>query len=463
MSQHGTIGQKERLLEGSIWKGLLYFALPILLGQIFQQLYNTADAFIVGRFLSDNEYAAVTSTGSLVFMLVGFFSGISVGAGVVIARYYGAQEIDSLRKSIHTTVIFGVVAGILMTVLGVTLTPLLLKWMDTPWQLMPHSKQYFQMYFLGGLAICMYNLCMGILRAVGDSEHPLYYLIFSSLLNVALDYLFIGVFGWGVWAAALATTISQFVSMFLCLFRLFHYKSDYQLRWKEMRVSWPHMWEIIRYGLPSGIQNSIISFANVIVQTNINGFGPETVAGCGTYAKLEGFAFLPITCFTMALTTFVSQNLGAKQYERTKKGTRFGLICAVVMAELIGVILVVFAEPLMKCFMPENPAAVDVGKRQAMIESLFFCFLALSHCIAAILRGAGRPVIPMLIMLGCWCILRVIFISIMVPLVNQSWVIFVAYPLTWTVSSILYLIFYFKSDWLHAFERSGRKKQEETT
>lgn len=462
MSQHGTLKQKERLLEGPIWKGLLYFALPILLGQIFQQLYNTADAFIVGRFLSDNEYAAVTSTGSLVFMLVGFFGGISVGAGVVIARYYGARDVESLRKSIHTTVIFGVAAGIIMTVLGVTMTPLLLKWMDTPKELQPYSEQYFQMYFLGGMAICMYNLCMGVLRAVGDSKHPLYYLIFSSLLNIGLDLLFIGVFGWGVWAAALATTISQFVSMFLCLYRLFHDPADYQLRWKELKVSWPYLWEVVRYGLPSGIQNSIISFANVIVQTNINGFGPETVAGSGTYAKLEGFAFLPITCFTMALTTFVGQNLGAKQFERTKKGTRFGILCAMIMAELIGVILVVFSEPLMELFMPDNPKAVQVGIRQSQVESLFFCFLAFSHCIAAILRGAGKPMVPMLVMLGCWCVLRVAFISVMVPLVNESWVIFMAYPLTWTVSSILYLIFYLKSDWVHAFERRERAKQEGT-
>ncbi|MBQ7872158.1 MAG: MATE family efflux transporter [Oscillospiraceae bacterium] len=462
MSQHGTPVQKERLLEGPIWKGLLYFAMPILLGQIFQQLYNTADAFIVGRFLSGNEYAAVTSTGSLVFMLVGFFGGIAVGAGVVIARYYGAKDIESLRKSIHTTVIFGVAAGIIMTVLGVTMTPLLLEWMDTPPELQPYSEQYFRMYFLGGIAICMYNLFMGVLRAVGDSKHPLYYLIFSSLLNVGLDLLFIGVFGWGVWSAALATTISQFVSMFLCLYQLFHYPTDYQLKWREMKVSWPHMWEIIRYGLPSGIQNSIISFANVIVQTNINGFGPDTVAGCGTYAKLEGFAFLPITCFTMALTTFVGQNLGAKQFERTKKGTRFGILCAMIMAELIGVILVVFPEPLMEAFMPDNPTAVQVGIKQSQVESLFFCFLAFSHCIAAILRGAGKPMVPMLVMLGCWCVLRVAFISVMVPLVNESWVIFMAYPLTWTVSSILYLIFYLKSDWVHAFERSERSKQEET-
>ena len=213
--------QKHSLLEGSIWKGILIFALPILLGQVFQQLYNTADAWIVGQFRSNEEYAAVTSTGSLAFLLVGFFGGIAVGAGVVIARYFGANDLENMRKSIHTTVIFGLISGIFLSALGVLVTPTLLKWMGTPEEIMPYSVSYFRVYFMGILATVMYNLCMGILRAVGDSKHPLYYLILSSILNVILDWLMIGVFGLGVCAAALATTISQFISMFLCMFHLF--------------------------------------------------------------------------------------------------------------------------------------------------------------------------------------------------------------------------------------------------
>ena len=214
--------------------------------------------------------------------------------------------------------------------------------------------------------------------------------------------------------------------------------------------------EVIRYGLPSGIQNSIIAFANVIVQTNINSFGQDTVAGCGTYAKLEGFAFLPITCFTMALTTFVSQNLGAKQYERAKKGTRFGIVCCVVMAEMIGIALLLLAEPLMG-FFTDNEAAIHIGMRQARVESLFFCMLSFSHCIAAIMRGAGKPMVPMFVMLGTWCAIRVAYISILVPIVKESWVIFSAYPVTWTLSSIIFLIFYLATDWLHAFDKQKSK------
>lgn len=452
--------QKHSLLEGSIWKGILIFALPILLGQVFQQLYNTADAWIVGRFRSADEYAAVTSSGSLVFMLVGFFGGIAVGAGVVIARYFGAKDTDQLRKSIHTTVIFGFASGLFLSALGVLVTPILLEWMDTPAEVLPYSVEYFRFYFMGILATSMYNLCMGILRAVGDSKHPLYYLIISSIVNIVLDWLFIGVFDWGVWSAALATTISQFVSMILCLIRLFRVQEVYRLRLSELRVSWKHLGEVVRYGLPSGVQNSIIAFANVIVQTNINSFGRETMSGCGTFAKLEGFAFLPVTCFTMALTTFVSQNLGARQYDRTKQGVRFGLICGVVAAEVIGVLMLIFAKPLMELFIQNDPGAVAVGIKQIRVEALFFCCLSMSHCIAAVMRGAGKPMIPMFIMLGAWCVLRVLYIQIMVPIVQESWVIFSAYPVTWTVSTIAYLIFYFKSDWLHGFDKKQKVLQK---
>ncbi|MBE6928013.1 MAG: MATE family efflux transporter [Ruminococcaceae bacterium] len=452
--------QKDNLLQGPIWRGLIFFAMPILLGQIFQQLYNTADAWIVGRYLPGAPYAAVTSTGPLVFLLIGFFGGIAVGAGSVIARYYGANDIDKLRKTIHTTVLFGLVAGMILSVIGVCFTPTILHWMGAPKDSFQYSVEYFRYYFLGGISITMYNLCMGILRAVGDSKHPLYYLIISSIINVVLDFLFIAGFGWGVWSAALATTISQFISCILCIWQLFRCKEVYTLKLREMRVDKFHLREIIRFGLPSGIQNSVIAFANVIVQTNINSFDSVAQSACGTYAKLEGFAFLPITCFTMALTTFVSQNIGAKQYDRVKKGSNFGTLCAVVIAEFIGVIMVVFARPLMEFFIKNNPEAVDIAIQQARIESLFFCFLSFSHCIAAILRGAGKPIAPMLVMLGTWCALRVAYISIVVPIVEKPWVIFSAYPLTWTVSSIIYLILYLKTDWIHGFDQVGSFKEK---
>ena len=396
---------KHSLTSGSIWRGMLFFALPILLGNIFQQLYNTADAFIVGRFLDKNAYAAVSSSGSLIFLLVGFFNGIAVGAGVVIARYYGAKDNEKLQTAVHTTLAFGLTAGIVLTVLGMTLTPQLLRLMKTDADVLPNSIDYFRMYFAGSIAIVMYNLCVGILQAVGDSRHPLYYLILSSLVNIALDLLFVGVFHWGVWSAALATSISQFVSLGLCIFRLCHYDTVYRVCLRKIRFHLPMLKQVIHFGLPSGVQNSIIAFANVIVQSNINAFGSNAMAGCGTYAKLEGFAFLPITCFTMALTTFVSQNLGAHQYERVKKGVRFGIVCSTTLAECIGVVLFLLAGPLVAIFQ-NDPAVIEIGVRQAHVEALFFCFLAFAHCIAGIMRGAGKPTVPMFIMLAIWCVLR---------------------------------------------------------
>lgn len=448
---------KHSLTEGSIWKSMLFFAFPILLGNIFQQLYNTADAFIVGRFLEKNAYAAVSSSGSLIFLLVGFFTGIAVGAGVVIARYYGAKDYDKLHTAIHTTLAFGLAAGIILTVLGMTLTPQLLRLMKTDPQVLPNSVAYFRMYFAGSIAIVLYNMCVGILQAVGDSRHPLYYLILSSLINIGLDLLFVGVFGLGVWSAATATTIAQFISLGLCLYRLCHYDTVYRVQLRKIRFNFPMLRQIVHFGLPSGVQNSIIAFANVIVQSNINAFGADAMAGCGTYSKLEGFAFLPITCFTMALTTFVSQNLGAHQYDRVKRGVRFGILCSVTMAEIIGALIFLFSPALVALFQ-NDPPVIAIGVKQAHIEAFFYCFLAFSHCIAAIMRGAGKPTVPMFVMLAVWCVLRVSYISIAVPMVERIEVVFSAYPLTWFTSSVIFLIYFLKSDWLHNYDRLEQKK-----
>ena len=448
---------KHSLTEGSIWKSMLFFAFPILLGNIFQQLYNTADAFIVGRFLEKNAYAAVSSSGSLIFLLVGFFTGIAVGAGVVIARYYGAKDYDKLHTAIHTTLAFGLAAGIILTVLGMTLTPQLLRLMKTDPQVLPNSVAYFRMYFAGSIAIVLYNMCVGILQAVGDSRHPLYYLILSSLINIGLDLLFVGVFGLGVWSAATATTIAQFISLGLCLYRLCHYDTVYRVQLHKIRFNFPMLRQIVHFGLPSGVQNSIIAFANVIVQSNINAFGADAMAGCGTYSKLEGFAFLPITCFTMALTTFVSQNLGAHQYDRVKRGVRFGILCSVTMAEVIGALIFLFSPALVALFQ-NDPPVIAIGVKQAHIEAFFYCFLAFSHCIAAIMRGAGKPTVPMFVMLAVWCVLRVTYISIVVPMVERIEVVFSAYPLTWFTSSVIFLIYFLKSDWLHNYDRLEQKK-----
>lgn len=444
------------LTEGSIWKNLTLFAIPILLGQIFQQLYNTADAWIVGHYCNDAQYAAVTSTGSLVFLLVGFFSGIAVGAGVVIARYYGARDEKNLNTAIHTTVAFGLLAGVLLTVVGVLCTPALLRAMQTDKSYFRYSVEYFRFYFLGSVAIVMYNLGMGILRAVGDSKSPLYYLIFSSLVNVALDFLFVGAFRWGVWSAALATTISQFVSTVLCILRLMRGGEGYKLRLREVRLQPAMLREIIRYGLPSGVQNSVIGFANVIVQSNINSFGKVAMAAYGAYSKLEGFAFLPVTSFTMALTTFVGQNLGAGLHDRAKQGSRFGIIASVVIAELIGVTMYLLAPQLVAFFSP-TPDVIALGTRQMRTTALFFCLLAYSHAVASICRGAGKAFVPMVIMLLFWCVVRITYITIVMRIIHEIQYIYMAYPITWSLSSIVYFLYYHFSDWVHGFDKQPKK------
>ena len=445
------------LTEGVIWKKLLMFAFPILLGNIFQQLYNAVDALIVGHFMDNSALAAVTSSGSLIFMLVGFFNGIAIGAGVVIARFYGAKDHQGLKLAVHTDIAFGLMAGVILTILGVSFTPTILQWMGTPENVLPNSISYFRFYFLGAIFVVMYNICVGILQAVGDSKHPLYYLIVSSLLNVVLDLLFVGVFRWGVWSAAFATSLSQGVSVVLCLRRLMKYDTPYRLYLRQIRFHLPTLRNVIRFGLPSGVQNSIIAFANLIVQSNINRFGDAAMAGCGSYAKVEGFAFLPITCFAMALSTFVGQNLGAKQYDRVKKGVRFGVLCSVTLAELVGVAIFFFGNDLVALFR-NDPDMVAYGARQARVEALAYFLLAFSHCIAGIMRGAGKATVPMFTMLISWCAIRIIYITVMIRQFNRIEVIFSAYPLTWFISSVIFLVYFLKADWLHNFDRLEGKK-----
>lgn len=437
---------------GPIWKRMILFAIPLFLGNLFQQLYNTADSLIVGNFLGSDALAAVSSSGSLIFLMVGFFNGISLGAGVVIARYFGAREKEKVQDAIHTTVAFGIVAGILLTAIGLIMTPTFLRWMGTPADVLKNSVLYFRIYFLGSIAFVLYNIFVGILQSVGDSRHPLIYLIISSVTNVVLDLLFIGVFRFGVGSAAVATILSQFLSAILCLIHLMRCKEDYQIHLKKIRFDFPMLKLIISNGLPSGFQNSIISFANVIVQSNINSFGKMAVAGCGAYSKIEGFGFLPITCFALSLTTFISQNLGARQYERAKKGAKFGVLCSITMAEIVGIIIF-FTAPYLVAAFNNDPQVVAFGTAQARTITLFYFLLAFSHCIAGILRGAGKSTIPMFVMLICWCIIRVSYITVAVRIIPDIKVIFWAYPITWTLSSILFIIYYFKADWIHGFDR----------
>ena len=468
------------LTEGSIWKAILLFALPVFLGQVFQQLYNTFDAWCVGKYIGDDALAAVSSSGSLIFMMVSFFNGLVMGAGVVIARAYGAKQYDTMQKTIHTAISFGLVTGTLLTIAGVTLTPIILRWMGTPSDVLPQSISYFRYYFFGAIFTVMYNIFVGILHAVGNSKHPLCYLIISTGINIGLDMLFVAVMHKGVGSAAVATTISQGISALLCFIHLLRVDAPYRVRFRNIRFHWPSLWQIVRYGLPSGVQNSVIALANVFVQSNINSFGKYAMAGCGAYSKLEGFAFLPVTCFTQALSTFVGQNLGAKQYDRVKKGVGFGIACSCIMAEIVGILSYLFADELIG-FFADSRISILYGAQHMKTICLFYCLLAFSHCIAGIMRGAGKATVPMFTMLGCWCLFRVTYITIAVrympkllqfaarfipelstlaeryapKLTAISW----AYPITWILSSIIFLIYFLCADWIHNFDRQEEKRK----
>ena len=445
------------LTEGLIWKRMIGFAIPIFLGNLFQQLYNTADSLIVGNFIGSDALAAVSSSGNLIFLMVGFFNGISMGAGVVIARYYGARKSEEVGKAVHTLVAFGLAAGLVLMAAGMLFTPYILQWMGTPESVLPNSILYFRIYFAGAMGFVMYNIFVGILQSVGDSKHPLMYLIISSVTNIILDLLFVAVLDLGVGSAAAATVISQFFSAALCFVRLIRTDAEYRVVVRKIRFHGNLMRQIISNGLPAGVQNSIIALANVVVQSNINAFGMTAVAGCGAYAKIEGFGFLPITCFAMSLTTFISQNLGAKKYDRVKKGARFGILCSITMAELVGICIYILIPTLISAF-DSNPKVIEYGVTQARTVTLFYFLLALSHCLAAIFRGAGKSTVPMFVMLLCWCVIRITYISIAVKLVPVIRTVFWAYPLTWSLSSIIFLIYFFRADWIHNFDRQETQK-----
>ncbi len=436
------------LTKGPIGKQILQFTVPLLLGNIFQQFYNAADTVIVGKFVGREALAAVGSSGALINLLVSILMGVAVGAGVVVSRYYGAKQYTEMRATIHTTIAFGLIAGAVMSVLGVAITPVILRWMQTPESVMASSVLYFRIYFAGVLTTVMYNIGSGIYRALGDSKRPLYFLIISTIINIVLDLLFVAVFHMGIGGAAVATVVAQGLSMVLVFYKMMREDTVYRVSWREIRIHRRFLRQIIAIGLPSGIQNGIVSLSNVVVQSNINSFGDIAMAGCGAYNKLDGFALLPAGSFSLALSTFVSQNIGAEQYDRAKKGAAFGLVAAMAISELAGV-FIYFAAPQLVGFFNDDPEVIRYGVLMARNIVFAYALVAYSNAMAGVLRGAGLSRVPMFVMVGCWCVLRVLWIQIMIPLTQDIRVVFWSYPITWTVSVTILTIYFFKVDWLH--------------
>ena len=443
----------EDLTNGSIKKKMILFAIPIFLSSLFQTTYNLVDSLIVGKFLGKEALAAVSTSGNLIYLFTSFFLGASQGAGILIAKYFGAKKYHEMSKTIHVNIIMALISGIILTLLGVILTPSILRWMNTAEDVLPQAIDYFRFYFLGVIGIVLYNVFSSTLNSVGNSRRPLYYLTIACILNVMLDLFLIGYLELGVKYAAIATTISQFFSASLCLIYLLRIKAVYKVSVKRLEFSWKKIKEILLYGIPTGIQNSVIGLANVLVQSNVNTFGSDAMAGYGSYIKIENFVFTPINAFSLAISTFIGQNLGAKQYERAKKGAKFAIFTLLIMAEVFGIFFFILAPHLIALF-NSDPEVVRYGVMHARVTSLFFFLLAFSHGIASLCRGSGRPIVAMLVMLLVWCLFRVIYVYTALEIRRELWVISMAYPITWFISSVIYLFYYLKSDWIHNFEHN---------
>ena len=439
--------QKGLMTEGVIWKELLLFSVPLLLGNLFQQLYNAVDSVVVGNYIGAQALAAVGSSAPVINLLVSFFMGLSVGAGVIISRYFGARNMESLQDSIHTSLALTMTAGIFMTLFGIIFSPTILRWIGTPSDVMSSSVLYLRIYFGGILSVMLYNMGSGILRAVGDSKNPLYFLSVSSITNILLDLLFVIVFDMGIAGVGWATLIAQTISAVLTLLLLIKTKQEYKVTLKKIRFHKDKLIEIIRLGLPSGIQNGVVSFSNVIVQSNINAFGSLAMAGCGAYTKIDGFAILPVMSYSMALTTFTGQNMGAKKYDRVKQGARSGIIMSLLTTIAISALLLIFGEQVLSIF-SDNPKVISYGLYMMHVLAPFYIFLAISHAFNGIIRGAGITTIPMIVMITCWCGMRMTWILASVPIFHDIGVVFMGWPLTWAASALWLFLYYKKGNWM---------------
>ena len=439
------------MTEGVIWKEILLFSIPLLLGNLFQQLYNAVDSVVVGNYIGAQALAAVGSSAPVINLLVSFFMGLAVGAGVIISRYFGARKKEELHIAVHTSLALTFAAGLVMPLIGVLISPYVLQWVGTPSDVMESSVLYLRIYFLGILSVMVYNMGSGILRAVGDSRNPLYFLIVSSVTNIILDMLFVIVFHMGIAGVGWATLIAQTISAVLTMLLLMRTKEEYQVKLKHIRFHKHMLYEIVRLGLPSGLQNAIVSFSNVIVQSNINAFGSLAMAGCGSYTKIDGFAILPVMSYSMALTTFTGQNMGAKKYDRVKQGAKTGILMSVITIVCISALLLMLGPNVLAIF-SSDPTVINYGLYMMHVLAPGYIFLAISHAFNGIIRGAGITTVPMIVMVTCWCGLRMAWILTSVPLFHDIGVVFMGWPLTWIASALWLFLYYRKGKWMTRYD-----------
>ena len=439
--------QPRRMTEGSIAKSLLLFAVPLILGNLLQQLYNTADSIIVGNFVGANALAAVGSSGSPIYLLIGFSQGVAVGAGVVVAQYLGAKDRADTQLAVHTALAISVVMGLILTIGGVACGRALLEWMNTPAEVLEDAVTYIRIYFGGVLFSVVYNMIAGILNAAGNSRRSLIYLAYASLTNILLDLIFIVGLKMGVAGAAIATDISQLVSCLLSLRFLLRVEDDYRVRLRDIRLHGRMALRIIRVGLPTGIQNMVISFSNVLVQASVNSYGAAAMAGFAAYMKVDGFNILPVSSISMAATTFVGQNYGAGRLDRVRKSVWVTLALGVCYTLTTGALLLLGQDPIMRLFTTDE-AVIAFGCSAMRWFCPFYFLLSILHGLAGAVRGTGASVPPMVVLLVSLCLFRVLWIQWILPLFGSYEGVMMVYPVSWALGAVLMILYTWKGRWM---------------
>ncbi len=444
------------MTEGSIWLHMIRFSIPMAIGLLFQQLYNTVDTLVVGQFVGKQAQAAVGSTGPIINTMVGFCAGLATGASVVISQRYGAHDDEGLSKAVHTTVAVTFLMSVIATVIGQFMITPMLRFMQTPEDVFGDSSLYLSIYFAGIAGILFYNLGSGILRAVGDSRRPLYFLILSALLNTGLDLLFVLGFGMKVDGVALATVLSQVLSALLILVTLSMEKGNYGIRWRKIRIDRNSLRQILRLGLPSSIQAAITSFSNVFVQSYINNFGSACMAGYGVYGKIDAFALIPVQSISMSSTTFVGQNWGAKRIGRARKGVRTAVFMSIIATAVLGLLVFVLARPLMMIFSPEEDV-IEYGIRFIRIVTPFYLAICFNQIYAGALRGVGDATMPTVIMLISFVAFRQVYLAVTKAVGAGFVAVALAYPVGWILCSTLLIIRYSRSVLVRGKSREDEK------
>ncbi len=432
------------MTDGNIWKHIIVFSLPLLLGSVFQQLYNTVDTWVLGRYVSDQAFSAVGTVGPIINMLIGFFTGLASGAGVVISQYYGAKRYDKVSEAVRTSALITLVCGVLLSVLGIVTVPYMLNMMNTPESVFFEAKSYLTIYFAGMIGLMVYNMGAGILRAIGDSKKPFYFLTCSALINIALDLLFVLVFNMGVEGVAYATVIAQGCSAVLVVITLLSHKGCIRLTSPYLDFDASILKKIVIVGIPAAIQLSITAFSNVFVQSYINFFGDTVMGGWTAYTKIDQFMFMPMQAVSLAATTFVGQNLGNKNSARAEKGVRISLVIATLTTIVVMIPIMAFA-PFMVRFFNENPEIIKYGTMFLRYITPFYALCCVNQVYAGALRGSGNSRAPMVIMLFSFVLFRQVYMFVMANYISNTVMnIAMGYPAGWLVCTLIYLIYYHK-------------------